>query len=144
MLLPGDARNQLESGRAERHSILRRGSDGKSGAPKSGKQVKKPAQGFGSDGDGMDIAGTLDAWQKSNDDHLFKLIISPEFGERMDLQRHTKELVKQMEKDTGTRLQWVAVGTLQYRTPSCAFSHPRGLRPRPALAAGQGIRQDGD
>ena len=109
MLLPGDARNQLESGRAERHSILRRGSDGKSGAPKSGKQVKKPAQGFGSDGDSMDIAGTLDAWQKSNDDHLFKLIISPEFGERMDLQRHTKELVKQMEKDTGTRLQWVAV-----------------------------------
>lgn len=109
MLLPGDARNQLESGRAERHSILRRGSDGKSGAPKSSKQVKKPAQGFGSDGDSMDIAGTLDAWQKSNDDHLFKLIISPEFGERMDLQRHTKELVKQMEKDTGTRLQWVAV-----------------------------------
>lgn len=109
MLLPGDARNQLESRGTERHSILRWGSDGKSGAPKSSKQVKKPAQGFGSDGDSMDIAGTLDAWQKSNDEHLFKLIISPEFGEKMDLQRHTKELVKQMEKDTGTRLQWVAV-----------------------------------
>ena len=110
MLLPGDARNKLEPGGAERHSILRRGSDGKSGKAKGRKQVnKQPARGFGSDGDNMEIAGTLDAWQKSNDDHLFKLIISPEFGEKMDLQRHTKELVKQMEKDTGTRLQWVAV-----------------------------------
>ena len=53
MLLPGDARNQLESRGTERHSILRWGSDGKSGAPKSSKQVKKPAQGFGSDGDSM-------------------------------------------------------------------------------------------
>lgn len=110
MLLQGDARNQLEPGGTERHSILRRGSDGKSGKAKGRKQVnKQPAKGFGSEGDNMEIAGTLDAWQKSNDDHLFKLIISPEFGERMDLQRHTKELVKQMEKDTGTRLQWVAV-----------------------------------
>lgn len=110
MLLQGDARNQLEPGGTERHSILRRGSDGKSGKAKGRKQVnKQPAKGFGSEGDNMEIAGTLDAWQKSNDDHLFKLIISPEFGEKMDLQRHTKELVKQMEKDTGTRLQWVAV-----------------------------------
>jgi len=57
----------------------------------------------------MAIAETLGEWQKAKDEHLFKLIISPEFGERMDLKQHTKQLVAQMEKDLGTRLQWVAV-----------------------------------
>ncbi len=57
----------------------------------------------------MPIAETLADWQKSKDEHLFKLIISPEFGERMNMQQHTKQLVAQMEKDLGTPLQWVAV-----------------------------------
>ena len=57
----------------------------------------------------MPIAETLSDWQRSKDDNLFKIIISPEFGERMDMQQHTKQLVAQMEKDLGTPLQWVAV-----------------------------------
>lgn len=57
----------------------------------------------------MDIAGTLGAWQQAKDEHLFKVIVSPEFGEQMDLKKHTQQLVAQMEKDLGTRLQWVAV-----------------------------------
>lgn len=57
----------------------------------------------------MPIAETLDEWQKAKDEHLFKLIISPEFGERMNLQALTKQFVAQMEKDLGTRLEWVAV-----------------------------------
>jgi type IV secretory pathway VirD2 relaxase len=40
---------------------------------------------------------------------LFKLIISPEFGERLDLQRHTRELLSRMETDLGMDLEWVAV-----------------------------------
>lgn len=56
----------------------------------------------------MPIAETLAAWQKAGDERMFKLIVSPEFGERLDLARHTKELVGAMEKDLGTRLQWVA------------------------------------
>lgn len=57
----------------------------------------------------MPIAETLADWQRSKDEHLFKIIISPEFGERMNMQQHTKQLVAQMEKDLGTPLQWVAV-----------------------------------
>ena len=37
-----------------------------------------------------------------------KLIVSPEFGDRVDLTRLTRELIRQIEKDLGTELEWVA------------------------------------
>lgn len=57
----------------------------------------------------MSIAETLERWQKQGDERMFKLIVSPEFGERMDLRKHVAGLVQQMEKDLGTKLQWVAI-----------------------------------
>ena len=42
------------------------------------------------------------------DRHHFRFIISPEGGERLDLKAYTQELVAGMEKDLGTRLDWVA------------------------------------
>src|SRR5438477_693042 len=38
-----------------------------------------------------------------------ELIISPEFGERLDLKRHTRELMARMEQDLRLRLEWGAV-----------------------------------
>ena len=35
--------------------------------------------------------------------------MSPEFGDRVDLQRLTRELMENMERDLGTGLEWVAV-----------------------------------
>src|SRR5438128_731526 len=63
---------------------------------------------FGSTGAVPDIHTTLGAWQKAGDPRMFKLIISPEFGERVDLERLTRQLVAKMEEDLGTRLEWVA------------------------------------
>jgi len=37
------------------------------------------------------------------------MIVSPEFGDRIDLSLLTRDLVRQMEKDLGTELEWVAV-----------------------------------
>jgi type IV secretory pathway VirD2 relaxase len=37
------------------------------------------------------------------------MIVSPEFGERIDLNRLTRDLMGKMEKDLDTRLEWVAV-----------------------------------
>jgi type IV secretory pathway VirD2 relaxase len=37
------------------------------------------------------------------------MIVSPEFGDRIDPSRLTRDLVRQMEKDLGTELEWVAV-----------------------------------
>lgn len=65
--------------------------------------------GFSAASDGIDIAKTLAEWQTAGDPRLFKLIISPEFGERLDLQRHTRELLSRMETDLGMGLEWVAV-----------------------------------
>jgi len=40
---------------------------------------------------------------------MWKLIVSPEFGERVDLDRLTGDLMDRMEKDLGTKLEWVAI-----------------------------------
>jgi hypothetical protein len=65
--------------------------------------------GFTATNDRIDIPQTLGQWQTAGDQRLFKLIISPEFGERLDLKRHTRELMSRMEEDLGLRLEWVAV-----------------------------------
>lgn len=56
----------------------------------------------------INIASVLDSWQRAGDKRLFKVIVSPEFGERLNLQDHTRKLVLCMEKDLKTRLEWVA------------------------------------
>ncbi len=40
---------------------------------------------------------------------MWSLIISPEDAERIDLRQHARDLVAGMERDLGTRLEWVAI-----------------------------------
>jgi type IV secretory pathway VirD2 relaxase len=42
------------------------------------------------------------------DRHHFRFIISPEAGERLDLKAFTRDLIAEMERDLGTKLEWVA------------------------------------
>ena len=72
-------------------------------------QGKGGEVGFSAAIDGINIGKTLADWQTAGDPRLFKLIISPEFGERLDLRRHTRELLSRMETDLGVDLEWVAV-----------------------------------
>src|SRR5580658_8123203 len=65
--------------------------------------------GFDGRGESIDIADRLESWQKAGDERLWKLIVSPEFGDRADLKRLTRDLVSRMEKDLGMPLEWVAV-----------------------------------
>ncbi|MGO9010155.1 MAG: DUF3363 domain-containing protein [Bryobacteraceae bacterium] len=67
------------------------------------------AVGFNRESDGIDVARQLDGWQGAGDERVFKLIVSPEFGDRVDLSRLTRQLIEQMEEDLGTDLEWVAV-----------------------------------
>jgi len=67
------------------------------------------AVGFNRENDGIDIARQLEGWQGAGDERLFKLIVSPEFGDRVELSRLTRGLIEQMEEDLGTDLEWVAV-----------------------------------
>jgi len=65
--------------------------------------------GFNMTSDGIAIPATLADWQKSSDRRLFKMIVSPEFGERLDLKKHTRDLITRLSHDLNTDLEWVAV-----------------------------------
>jgi hypothetical protein len=68
-----------------------------------------PAAGYDRARDGLDPALALDAWQAAGDPRLFKFILSPEFGDRVDLQALTRETLAALEERLGSRLTWVAV-----------------------------------
>lgn len=59
--------------------------------------------------DGKDLSKVLDEWQKAGDQRLWKVVVSPEFGDRMDMEKFTQEYVKRMEKELGVPLEWAAV-----------------------------------
>jgi hypothetical protein len=46
--------------------------------------------GFNRETEGVDIAGQLQSWQTAGDQQFWKLIVSPEFGDRVDLSRLTR------------------------------------------------------
>jgi type IV secretory pathway VirD2 relaxase len=66
------------------------------------------AVGFSRETEPVDIAGQLESWQAAGDQQMWKIIVSPEFGDQADLPRLTRELLVKMEKDLGTELEWVA------------------------------------
>ena len=93
---------------------------------------------------GFDVAGTvpdvpvkLRGWQSAGDPRLFKLIVSPEFGERVDLQKLVREMMTGMEADLGRHLEWVAV--VHSNT-----QHPHAHVALRGLAEGKELRLDRD
>jgi len=95
----------------------------------------------------INIASVLDSWQRAGDERLFKIIVSPEFGERLNLQDHTRKLIQCMQIDLKTPLEWVAAAHFNTEHPhlhialrgkdqnGCALVIPRdcirsGLRSR--------------
>ena len=66
---------------------------------------------------GVDIPLRLHGSGKAGDPRIWKLIISPEFGERLDLQRLTRDLMSRMETDLNTSLEWAAVSHFNTEHP---------------------------
>ncbi len=67
------------------------------------------AVGFDHERESIDIAAKLGSWQKAGDERLWKFIISPEFGDRIDLKRLTDELMRRVAEDLGgSPLEWIA------------------------------------
>ena len=88
------------------------------------------AVGFDQAEQGIDIGARLQQWQAAGDPLLWKFIISPEFGERIDLERLTGDLMSRLEQDLGTKLEWTAV------------AHHNTEHPHVHVAL-RGIRDDG-
>jgi hypothetical protein len=65
--------------------------------------------GFDDRADSIAIAQRLDGWQRAGDERMWKFIVSPEFGEQVDLKRLTRELMGRIERELGGGpLEWVA------------------------------------
>jgi type IV secretory pathway VirD2 relaxase len=64
--------------------------------------------GFSRDSASVDLAKRLQNWQAEGDERLWKLIVSPEFGDQVDLSRLTRDLTKCMEEELATKLEWAA------------------------------------
>jgi type IV secretory pathway VirD2 relaxase len=64
--------------------------------------------GFNATNQNIAIATTLDNWQSAGDERLFKLIVSPEFADCLNLQQHARDLMQRMQRDLGTQFEWVA------------------------------------
>ncbi len=64
--------------------------------------------GFDSEREGLDTVAVVREWERG-DELMWSLIISPEDAERIDLRQHARDLVAGMERDTGTRFEWVGI-----------------------------------
>jgi hypothetical protein len=65
--------------------------------------------GFTIDQEAVAIPNTLGEWQKAGDPRLFKIIVSAEFGERLDLKKHTRDLMTRLSQELNNELEWIAV-----------------------------------
>jgi hypothetical protein len=73
--------------------------------------------GFDRHDQGIDIDSRLGAWQSAGDQRLWKMIISPEFGDRVDLTRLAREMMDRVERDLKVGLEWVAVAHFNTEHP---------------------------
>jgi hypothetical protein len=73
--------------------------------------------GFDQNREHCDMAGLLDGWQQSGDERIWKMIVSPEFGERIDLKKLTRELLANMARQHGVGLEWVAAAHFNTEHP---------------------------
>lgn len=87
-------------------------------------------RGFDASSNEVSIEDRLGAWQKAGDSRLWKVIVSPEQAQQLDLREHTRSLVAAMESDLGLRLEWTAI------------DHHNTAHPHVHLVV-RGVRDDG-
>jgi hypothetical protein len=73
--------------------------------------------GFTAETTGVDIPSKLLGWQEAGDPRLWKLIISPEFGDRLDLEGLTRDVMARVQADLHVPLEWVAMAHFNTEHP---------------------------
>jgi type IV secretory pathway VirD2 relaxase len=66
---------------------------------------------MGFDGQSKDVdpQSRLNTWQDAGDERLWKFIVSPEFGDRIDMEKLTRDLMARIETDLGVSTEWAAI-----------------------------------
>lgn len=101
-------------------------------------EASHKAAGFSSENEQVDLSNELDRWQREGDPLLWKLIVSPEFGDRTDLPRLTRELMLRVAQDLNTDIEWVAIAHHNTEHPHVHIA-VRGIK-----ANGQPLQLDRD
>jgi type IV secretory pathway VirD2 relaxase len=57
----------------------------------------------------LDVAHELDDWQQAGDPRLWKIILSPEFGEKLDMQQLARGVMAGVEKEIRAGVEWIGV-----------------------------------
>jgi type IV secretory pathway VirD2 relaxase len=65
--------------------------------------------GFDAGRDDLDMVAIVRASEKSGDERMWRIIVSPEDADRLNLKDHIRDLIEAMESDLGTQLEWVAI-----------------------------------
>jgi hypothetical protein len=86
-------------------------------ARETASQGRAAEAGFDATERGINIAARLDQWQSAGDERVWKVILSPEFGDKIDLVQLTRDLMKCMTRDLDTQLEWVAVSHFNTDNP---------------------------
>ena len=76
-----------------------------------------PGLGFDAASNEVDAAKLAAEWQAAGDPRMFKLILSPEFGDQVDLPLLTRRLMARMEGDLNRKLEWAAVAHFNTEHP---------------------------
>ena len=88
-----------------------------------------PGRLYDATGDDVDGGAFLDRSEK--DPHQFRFIVSPTRAARLaDLKPFIRDLMRQMERDLDTKLDWVAVDHFNTGHPAHPRRHPRPRRSR--------------
>jgi type IV secretory pathway VirD2 relaxase len=73
-----------------------------------GKYMQKEGNpSFDADGPRTDAPDKLSQWEESGDKRIFHVIVSPE-SSKADLEKLSRDLMSQVERDTGRPLEWLA------------------------------------
>jgi hypothetical protein len=76
---------------------------------REGTQGAERGRGFDAQGNAVTMSTWLAGNQRDGDPHLFKVVLSPEHGERLDLPEFTRALLREVERDLGRPLEWAAI-----------------------------------
>ncbi|BDB13375.1 DUF3363 domain-containing protein [Acidithiobacillus ferrooxidans] len=81
------------------------------GAQKEGEIGK----GFNANGDEVSLSSEMHKWQMEGDQRLFKIVVSPEDGDRLQMKEYTREFMARLGQHIGkgdapgTGLEWAAI-----------------------------------
>ena len=88
----------------------------------------------------LEIAQRLESWQRAGDERLWKIIVSPEFGDRADLKTVDSRSVVEDGEGSRNSARMGGGSALQHGTPARSRGASRRRRRRPPTSPQPGLR----